>query len=214
MVTDGGTIRLTDEQARAILAPDPVAPDRAWAATRSSARPAKLAEDDPGLPGRSWARREQRHGHRARGAGGGEATPSPCRAAPRSSTATPSVEDEDLIAREDMVITVTHGGYVKRTPLGLPPGPAASGRQGPLGHVDQGRGRGHPRVLRLDPHADAVLLVRAASVYKLKVWRLPPGDAAPRAARPSSTCCRSSRARASPRSCRCRKTRPAGTSST
>ena len=27
------------------------------------------------------------------------------------------VEDEDLIAREDMVITVTHGGYVKRTPL-------------------------------------------------------------------------------------------------
>src|SRR5260370_20798975 len=27
------------------------------------------------------------------------------------------LEDEDLIAREDMVITVTHGGYVKRTPL-------------------------------------------------------------------------------------------------
>ncbi|MFM8753975.1 MAG: DNA topoisomerase (ATP-hydrolyzing), partial [Phenylobacterium sp.] len=27
------------------------------------------------------------------------------------------LEDEDLIAREEMVITVTHGGYVKRTPL-------------------------------------------------------------------------------------------------
>ncbi|MEO8811663.1 MAG: DNA topoisomerase (ATP-hydrolyzing), partial [Caulobacteraceae bacterium] len=27
------------------------------------------------------------------------------------------VEDEDLIAREEMVITVTHAGYVKRTPL-------------------------------------------------------------------------------------------------
>ena len=27
------------------------------------------------------------------------------------------VDDEDLITREDMVITVTHGGYVKRTPL-------------------------------------------------------------------------------------------------
>ncbi|MDE2356707.1 MAG: DNA topoisomerase 4 subunit A, partial [Alphaproteobacteria bacterium] len=27
------------------------------------------------------------------------------------------LEDEDLIPREDMVITVTHGGYVKRTPL-------------------------------------------------------------------------------------------------
>ncbi|MDB5423147.1 MAG: gyrA, partial [Phenylobacterium sp.] len=29
------------------------------------------------------------------------------------------VEDEDLIPRDDMVITVTHGGYVKRTPLSI-----------------------------------------------------------------------------------------------
>jgi DNA gyrase subunit A len=27
------------------------------------------------------------------------------------------IEDEDLIQREDMVVTVTHGGYVKRVPL-------------------------------------------------------------------------------------------------
>jgi DNA gyrase subunit A len=27
------------------------------------------------------------------------------------------VEDEDLIQREDMVVTVTHGGYIKRVPL-------------------------------------------------------------------------------------------------
>ena len=26
-------------------------------------------------------------------------------------------DDEDLIAREDMVVTVTHGGYIKRVPL-------------------------------------------------------------------------------------------------
>src|SRR3546814_8600384 len=26
-------------------------------------------------------------------------------------------EDEDLIQREDMVVTVTHGGYIKRVPL-------------------------------------------------------------------------------------------------
>jgi DNA gyrase subunit A len=27
------------------------------------------------------------------------------------------MEDEDLIEREDMVVTVTQGGYIKRTPL-------------------------------------------------------------------------------------------------
>ena len=27
------------------------------------------------------------------------------------------MEDEDLIEREDMVVTVTSGGYIKRTPL-------------------------------------------------------------------------------------------------
>ena len=27
------------------------------------------------------------------------------------------MEDEDLIEREDMVVTVTAGGYIKRTPL-------------------------------------------------------------------------------------------------
>ena len=68
------------------------------------------------------------------------------------------VEDEDLIAREDMVITVTHGGYVKRTPLANLSDPAPR-RQGPLRHVDQGRGCGDPRLLRLDPRAGAVLLV-------------------------------------------------------
>ncbi|MEO0525565.1 MAG: DNA gyrase C-terminal beta-propeller domain-containing protein, partial [Pseudomonadota bacterium] len=27
------------------------------------------------------------------------------------------LDDEDLIEREDMVVTITHGGYIKRTPL-------------------------------------------------------------------------------------------------
>jgi DNA gyrase subunit A len=27
------------------------------------------------------------------------------------------MDDEDLIEREDMVVTVTQGGYIKRTPL-------------------------------------------------------------------------------------------------
>ncbi len=97
------------------------------------------------------------HGGGPRRAGGGEGH----FAVPRRTAIVEGdadLEDEDLIAREDMVITVTHGGYVKRTPLATFR-TAAPRRQGPVGHVDQGGGRRHPGVLRLDPHADAVLLV-------------------------------------------------------
>ena len=52
------------------------------------------------------------------------------------------LEDEDLIEREDMVVTVTLSGYIKRTPLGPVPR-AEARRQGPLGHEHQGRGRRH-----------------------------------------------------------------------
>ena len=34
------------------------------------------------------------------------------------------MEDEDLIPREDMVVTVTHGGYVKRVGPETPIGPS------------------------------------------------------------------------------------------
>ena len=70
----------------------------------------------------------------------------------------------------------------------------ASRRQRPLGHVDQGGGRGHARVLRLDPRADAVLLLRRQG---LQAEGLAPAGRArrPRAARRSSTSSRSSRAR-------------------
>jgi DNA gyrase subunit A len=64
-------------------------------------------------------------------------------ATPRRSqiaAAADGIDDEDLIEREDMVVTVTMHGYIKRTPLSLPRRP---GRQGPLGHGDQGRGCRH-----------------------------------------------------------------------
>jgi len=41
-------------------------------------------------------------------------------ATPRRTEIAPAgddIDDEDLIEREDMVVTVTHGGYIKRTPL-------------------------------------------------------------------------------------------------
>ncbi|HWE98791.1 MAG TPA: DNA gyrase subunit A [Caulobacteraceae bacterium] len=83
------------------------------------------------------------------------------------------VEDEDLIAREEMVITVTHGGYVKRTPL-------ATYRTQHRG----GRGRSGmstkeedavTRVFSASTHAPMLFFSSGGKAYKLKVWRLPLG---------------------------------------
>jgi len=85
------------------------------------------------------------------------------------------VEDEDLIPREDMVITVTHGGYVKRTPL-------ATYRSQKHG----GKGRSGMRtkeedavtgVFSASTHAPLLFFSSGGKAYKLKVWRLPLGDA-------------------------------------
>jgi len=83
------------------------------------------------------------------------------------------IEDEDLIPREEMVITVTHGGYVKRTPLST----YRSQRHG-------GKGRGGmatkdddavTRVFSASTHAPMLFFSSGGKVYKLKVWRLPLG---------------------------------------
>jgi DNA gyrase subunit A len=84
------------------------------------------------------------------------------------------VEDEDLIAREEMVITVTHGGYVKRTALAT----YRSQRHG-------GKGRSGMRtkdedavtgVFSASTHAPLLFFTSGGKAYKLKVWRLPLGD--------------------------------------
>jgi DNA gyrase subunit A len=97
-------------------------------------------------------------------------------AVPRRSTIVEGdadLEDEDLIAREDMVITVTHGGYVKRTPL-------ATFRTQHRG----GRGRSGmstkeedavTRVFSASTHTPMLFFSSGGKVYKLKVWRLPIG---------------------------------------
>ncbi|MGF1462621.1 MAG: DNA gyrase subunit A [Maricaulaceae bacterium] len=84
------------------------------------------------------------------------------------------VDDEALIAREEMVVTVTHGGYVKRTPLA----DYRTQRRG-------GRGRSGMttadedfvnRVFVASTHAPLLLFSSAGMAYKMKVWRLPQGD--------------------------------------
>ncbi len=84
------------------------------------------------------------------------------------------IDDEALIPREDMVVTVTHGGYAKRTPLGL----YRTQRRG-------GRGRAGmqtkeedfvTRVFVANTHTPILFFSSAGMVYKMKVWRLPQGD--------------------------------------
>jgi DNA gyrase subunit A len=83
------------------------------------------------------------------------------------------VEDEDLIAREDMVITVTHGGYVKRTPLSIyrTQHRGGKGRSG-MATKDEDA---VTRVFSANTHTPMLFFSSGGKAYKLKVWRLPVG---------------------------------------
>jgi DNA gyrase subunit A len=83
------------------------------------------------------------------------------------------VEDEDLIAREEMVITVTHGGYVKRTPLTTYRTQHRGGR-GRSGMATK-QEDAVTRVFSASTHAPVLFFSSGGKVYKLKVWRLPVG---------------------------------------
>ncbi|HHY49723.1 MAG TPA: DNA gyrase subunit A [Alphaproteobacteria bacterium] len=83
-------------------------------------------------------------------------------------------EDEDLIAREDMVVTVTHGGYIKRVPLST----YRAQRRGGKGRSGMAT-RDEDFVSRLfvaNTHAPVLFFSSLGQVYKLKVWRLPIGE--------------------------------------
>ena len=83
------------------------------------------------------------------------------------------MEDEDLILREDMVITVTHGGYVKRTPLAT----YRTQRRGGKGRSGMSTKEEDAvtRVFAASTHAPVLFFSSTGKVYKLKVWRLPLG---------------------------------------
>jgi DNA gyrase subunit A len=83
------------------------------------------------------------------------------------------VEDEDLIAREDMVITVTHGGYVKRTALNTyrTQHRGGKGRSG-MSTKDEDA---VTRVFSANTHTPMLFFSSGGKVFQLKVWRLPIG---------------------------------------
>ena len=82
-------------------------------------------------------------------------------------------DDEDLIPEEDMVITVTHNGYIKRVALDA----YRTQRRG-------GKGRSGmatrdedfvTRVFVANTHQPMLFFSSTGMAYKLKVWRLPEG---------------------------------------
>jgi DNA gyrase subunit A len=83
------------------------------------------------------------------------------------------VEDEDLIAREEMVITVTHGGYVKRTPLSIyrTQHRGGKGRSGMQTKDEDAV----TRVFSTNTHTPMLFFSSGGKAYQLKVWRLPVG---------------------------------------
>ncbi len=83
------------------------------------------------------------------------------------------MEDEDLIEREDMVVTVTSGGYIKRTALAdfraqKRGGKGLSGMQTKEEDVVT-------TLFVANTHTQLLFFTTDGMVYKLKTWRLPLG---------------------------------------
>ena len=83
------------------------------------------------------------------------------------------MDDEDLIAREDMVVTVSRNGYIKRVPLTT----YRAQRRGGKGRSGMSI-RDEDFVTRLfvaNTHTPVLFFSSRGIVYKEKVWRLPIG---------------------------------------
>ena len=119
---------------------------------------------------------------------------------------------EDLIQREDMVVTVTHGGYIKRVPVSAYRAQrrGGKGRSGMATREDDFVSRA---VRRQHPHAGAVLLEPR---HRLQAQGLAPAARHAAGARQGvrQSAAARPKARRSPPSCRCPRTRRAGRRST
>jgi DNA gyrase subunit A len=95
---------------------------------------------------------------------------------PRMSELTAAVdgiEDEDLIEREDMVVTVTMTGYIKRTPLSI----FREQKRGGKGRAGMAT-KEEDAVTNLfitSTHNPVLFFSNLGRVYRMKVWKLPEG---------------------------------------
>ncbi len=81
------------------------------------------------------------------------------------------VEDEDLIQREDMVVTVSHKGYIKRVPLSN----YRAQRRGGKGRAGMATREEDfvTRIFIANTHTPVLFFSSRGMAYKMKVWRLP-----------------------------------------
>ncbi len=100
-------------------------------------------------------------------------------ASPRKSeivNAADGIDDEDLIEREDMVVTVTMQGYIKRTTLDT----FRAQKRGGKGRAGMAT-KDEDAITSLfvtSTHTPVLFFSTAGKVYRMKVWRLPEGGPA------------------------------------
>jgi DNA gyrase subunit A len=88
------------------------------------------------------------------------------------------IDDEDLIEREDMVVTVTLAGYIKRTPLEAFRAQARGGK-GRAGMATKDEDV-VTNLFVTSTHTPVLFFSNLGRVYRMKVWRLPEGGPATR----------------------------------
>ncbi|PXW71577.1 DNA gyrase subunit A [Blastomonas natatoria] len=102
-------------------------------------------------------------------------------ATPRLSEIAPAadgIDDEDLIEREEMVVTVTLQGYIKRTPLDAFRAQARGGK-GRSGMATKDEDA-VTSMFVTSTHTPVLFFSTHGKVYRKKVWRLPEGGPATR----------------------------------
>jgi len=88
------------------------------------------------------------------------------------------IDDEDLIEREEMVVTVTHQGYIKRTALDTFRAQARGGK-GRSGMATKDEDA-VTNLFVTSTHTPVLFFSTHGKVYRLKVWKLPEGGPATR----------------------------------
>jgi len=81
------------------------------------------------------------------------------------------MEDEDLIEREDMVVTITSGGYIKRTPLAEFRSQNRGGKG--LASMQTKEDDVVTTLFVANTHTALLFFTTDGMVYKMKTWRLP-----------------------------------------
>ncbi len=81
------------------------------------------------------------------------------------------MEDEDLIEREDMVVTITSGGYIKRTALAEFRSQNRGGKG--LASMSTKEDDVVTTLFVVNTHTNLLFFTTNGMVYKLKTWRLP-----------------------------------------